>query len=103
MPDIPTLGELAKSPDDRRIMELLASTEDMGRSFVAGPGVPQARMKILRDAFARMMADPEFLADAKAKQLDVDFMHGEELQKVVESIGAFPRSLAVRAKEIVKP
>ena len=103
MPDIPTLGELAGSPDDRKIMELLASTEDMGRSFVAGPGVPPARVAILRNAFARMMADPEFLADAKAKQLDVDFMHGDELQKVVESIGAFPQALAARAKDIVKP
>jgi tripartite-type tricarboxylate transporter receptor subunit TctC len=103
MPDIPTLGDVAGNADDRKIMELLASTEDMGRSFVAGPGVPKARVAILRTAFARMMADPEFLADAKAKQLDVDFMHGDELQKVVESVGAFPPALAARAKEIVKP
>jgi tripartite-type tricarboxylate transporter receptor subunit TctC len=103
MPDVPTLGDLAANRDDRKIMELLASTEDMGRSFMAGPGVPRERVAILRDAFARMMADPAFLADAKAKQLDVDFMHGDELQKVVESIGAFPQSLAARAKDIVKP
>jgi tripartite-type tricarboxylate transporter receptor subunit TctC len=103
MPDIPTIADLAGSPDDRKIMELLASTEDMGRSFVAGPGVPKGRIAVLRAAFAKMMADPEFLADAKAKQLDIDFMHGDELQKVVESIGAFPAALAARAKEIVKP
>ncbi|HTI85666.1 MAG TPA: hypothetical protein VL966_03605 [Alphaproteobacteria bacterium] len=103
MPDIPTLGDVATNPDDRKIMELLAATEDMGRSFVAGPGVPKARVAILRDAFARMMKDPEFLADAKSKQLDVDFMPGDELQKVVESIGAFPPALAQRAKDIVKP
>jgi tripartite-type tricarboxylate transporter receptor subunit TctC len=103
MPEVPTLGDVATIPDDRKIMELLASTEDMGRSFVAGPGVPKAHVAILRTAFAKMMADPEFIADAKAKQLDVDFMHGDELQKVVESIGAFPPVLAQRAKEIVKP
>ena len=103
MPDIPTIADVAKNADDRKIMELLASTEDMGRSFVSGPDIPKGRIAILRTAFAKMMADKEFLEDAKAKQLDIDFMHGDELQKVVESVGAFPAELAVRAKEIVKP
>jgi len=56
----------------------------------------------LRAAFAKMMQDPEFIADARAKQLDIDFLPGEELQKLVESVGAFPPALAARAKEIVK-
>jgi tripartite-type tricarboxylate transporter receptor subunit TctC len=103
MPDVPTIGEVAGNPDDRKIMELLASTEDMGRSFMSGPGVPKGRVAILRDAFARMMADPEFLADAQAKQLDIDFMPGDKLQTMVESVGAFPAALAARAKEIIKP
>jgi hypothetical protein len=50
-----------------------------------------------------MMADPEFLADAQAKQLDIDFMPGDKLQTMVESVGAFPAALAARAKEIIKP
>lgn len=103
IPGIPTIADLASNPDDRKIMELLASTEDMGRSFVSGPGIAKGRVAILRAAFAKMMADKEFLEDAKAKQLDVDFMHGDALQKVVESVGAFPTALAARAKEIVKP
>jgi tripartite-type tricarboxylate transporter receptor subunit TctC len=102
-PDVPALPELASNEDDRRILRLLASTEDMGRSFVAGPAVPRARVAALRAAFAQMMRDPAFLADARAKQLDIDFMAGDALQKMVESVGAFPAALAARAKEIVKP
>ena len=102
-PPVPALPELAKSEDDRRILMLLASTEDMGRSFVTGPAVPKARVATLRAAFGKMMQDPDFIADAKAKQLDVDFLAGEALQKLVESVGAFPPALAARAKEIVKP
>jgi tripartite-type tricarboxylate transporter receptor subunit TctC len=102
-PPVPALPELARDEDDRRILALLASTEDMGRSFVTGPAVPQLRVASLRTAFAKMMHDPAFIADAKAKQLDVDFLAGEALQQLVESVGAFPPQLAARAKEIVTP
>jgi hypothetical protein len=50
-----------------------------------------------------MMQDPAFIAEARQRQLDVDFMSGEQLQQLVANIGAFPPALAARAKEIVKP
>jgi tripartite-type tricarboxylate transporter receptor subunit TctC len=102
-PDVPALPELATQPDDRRVLELLASTEDMGRSFLAGPNVPPDRVEILRTAFSKMMTDPEFLADAQKSQVDINFMGGEELQKLVAHVSSFPPALAERARELVKP
>ena len=103
LPNIPVLADLASNDDDRQILALLASTEDMGRSFVAGPNLPAARVDTLRTAFAVMMADPVFLADAQKRQLDIDFMQGKDLQTLVQNVGAFPPDVAAKAKQILKP
>ena len=103
LPHIPVLADLASNDDDKQILSLLASTEDMGRSFVAGPNLPPARVETLRAAFAAMMADPLFLAEAQKRQLDIDFLHGRELQALVQNIGAFPADVAAKAKQILKP
>lgn len=103
LPMVPVLADLASNDDDRQILALLASTEDMGRSFVAGPTLPAARVDTLRAAFAAMMADPVFLADAQKRQLDIDFMHGKDLQTLVQNVSAFPSDVAAKAKKILKP
>ena len=103
LPDIPVLADLASNSDDKQILSLLASTEDMGRSFVAGPNLPPARVETLRGGFAAMMADPVFLADAEKRQLDIDFLAGKDLQAMVQNIGAFPPDVAAKAKQILKP
>jgi tripartite-type tricarboxylate transporter receptor subunit TctC len=103
LPDVPTLPELTQNPDDRQIFALLASTEEMGRAFIAGPGVPQERVLLLRKAFARMMQDPQLLADAKNQQLEINAMGGNELQAYVTKVGEFPAALSARAKHILLP
>lgn len=103
LPTVPVLADLAGNDDDRQILALLASTEDMGRAFVAGPNLPATRGETLRTAFAAMMTDPVFLADAQKRQLDIDFMHGKDLQALVQNVGAFPPDVAAKAKQILKP
>ena len=103
LPQVPVLAELARNDDDRQILALLASTEDMGRSFVSGPGLPAARVAVLREAFAAMMKDKAFLAEAGKRQLDIDFLHGRDLQALVQNVGAFPADLAAKAKRALKP
>ncbi len=103
LPDVPTLPELTQNPDDRQIFALLASTEEMGRAFIAGPGVPQERVQLLRKAFAQMMQDPSLLADAKSQQLEINAMEGDELQAYVTKVGEFPAALSARAKHILLP
>jgi hypothetical protein len=103
LPNIPVLADLAGNNDDRQILSLLASTEDMGRAFVSGPGLLPARVETLRAAFASMMTDPVFLAEAKKRQLDIDFLHGKDLQALVQNVGAFPPDVAAKAKQILKP
>ena len=103
LPNVPALPDLAAGEDDRKILELLASTEDMGRAFAAGPKVPADRVAVLRTAFAKMMADPEFLKDSAARNFEIAFLHGNELQALVANIGRFPPELTAKARKVLMP
>jgi hypothetical protein len=50
----------------------------MGRPFAAPPGVPAERIALLRQAFDATLRDPQFLADAKKLQMEIDPLKGEE-------------------------
>ncbi len=64
-PDVPLAEELVPSEEGKRIMALFAAPSVVGRSFFTAPGVPVARVELLRQAFAAMLADRDFLADAQ--------------------------------------
>lgn len=54
------------------------------RSYSLSPGTPKKRVKILRDAFMATMRDPEFLAEAKKSDLDLNPLPGHEVEGIVQ-------------------
>lgn len=101
--NVPILADLAGNDDDRKLLDLLGRTEDVGRAFPVGPKVPPDRVAILRSAFARMMADPGFLREAKRLNFETDVMNGEELQTFIANVGGFPPELRTTARRILMP
>lgn len=81
--DVPTPLELAKNEEDRKLLAFAISSAEVGRSFLAPPGVPEDRVKALRAAFDAAMKDPELLAEVNKAQLDFDPASGEELAKII--------------------
>lgn len=82
LPDIPTSVELA-SEENRAVMELIMSSNDIGKYYFTTPGVPEDRLEILRRAFDAMVEDPGFLRDAEAIGATVNPMSGEDLQAMI--------------------
>lgn len=97
LPDVPLLPELARDEEGRRIIELFAAQVALGRPLYAPPGVPKARVAVLRAAFQKMVAAPEFLADAKRSNHDVNPVTGAELEAIVARMMATPPELAAKA------
>jgi tripartite-type tricarboxylate transporter receptor subunit TctC len=56
----------------RKLAALALASGEFGRPIVASPGIPAERVKILRDAFAKTLKDPDLLAEAKKKLLEID-------------------------------
>jgi tripartite-type tricarboxylate transporter receptor subunit TctC len=69
--DVPTMRELTTYPKAQAIIEFAEQPFLMALPFMAPPGVPADRAAALREAFALMMADDDFLADARNQRLDI--------------------------------
>jgi len=105
MPDVPTIHELMneyKTPaPTRALVTAILASGDLGRPFIVPPGVPAERLKILRDAFRKTMADPAFLADVKARKLAVDPDFGEDLEIIAKEAVSQPRDIVERMKKLL--
>jgi tripartite-type tricarboxylate transporter receptor subunit TctC len=98
---LPRMVDLAKTDDARKVLEIFASPSVIGRAFAAPPDVPPERVAQLRAAFAAMLEDEEFRADARKISFDLDPMGGAELQAYFTT-AAYPAALIERAKTIAK-
>ena len=99
--DIPSVQELARSDDDRKIVQLIASGDSLGKPLAAAPNVPADRVKALRDAFDATLNDPDFLAAATAAKIEVNPIYGPQLQDAVAKVLSTPKNLIARAKAIM--
>ena len=68
--------DLAHNERERQILQLILARQQMGWPFLAPPDLPAERAQALRQAFDATMKDPEFLAEAKQRQIDVNPMIG---------------------------
>lgn len=97
--DIPLMTELAKTPEQKRVLELFSGEIAMGRSFSTTPGTPPERVAALRKAFEATMKDPDFLAENKKLDLPVAPVHHEKLAAIVKSILSTPPDLVAKARK----
>jgi tripartite-type tricarboxylate transporter receptor subunit TctC len=106
VPDVPTIYELMekhKTPEiSRRVAQVLLVGDDLGRPMVAPPGTPADKVKMLRDAYASSLRDPELLAEAKKSNLDVDPTSGEDLQAVIKGLMNQSGAVIERVKNLLR-
>jgi tripartite-type tricarboxylate transporter receptor subunit TctC len=105
MPDVPTIHELMneyKTPAvTRSLVTLILAGGDLGRPFVAPPGLAVDRLKTLREAFQKTMTDPAFLADVKTRKLEADPDSGEQLEAIAKEAISQPREVIEKMKKLL--
>jgi tripartite-type tricarboxylate transporter receptor subunit TctC len=105
IPDTPTIYEIfdrENVPDEsRRVADVILRGGDFGRPWVAPPGTPKEHVQLLRDAYARAMADPQLLDDAKKGKMEVEPVRGEELQQLAEKMINQPPAVIERVKRVL--
>jgi tripartite-type tricarboxylate transporter receptor subunit TctC len=103
--DVPTIYELMneyKTPEaTRKLVTAILASGDLGRPFMAPPGLSPDRLKLLREAFMKTMTDPGFLDEVKKKKLEADPSSGEELEAIVREAMTQPREVVERMKKIL--
>lgn len=102
-PDLPNILDQAKTPDIRQALEFLYLPLALGRSLAAPPGVPPDRLDVLRTAVSQTMADPDFLADAKKLEIDIEPMSAADTKATIERLYATPPDVVRRIEDALAP
>jgi len=102
IPEVPTIEELAPA-GKRNMLTALYAAENIGRSIVLPPGVPADRVKVLRDAFAAMTKDPQFLQEGEKIGLEIGLTRGEEMNRIVENTVRDKSLMEVYRKIVTAP
>ncbi len=105
IPDTPSIYEIfdkEKTPDEnRRVADVILRGGDFGRPWVMPPETPAEIVKTMRAAYAKAMADPALIEDAKKAKFEVEFVSGEELQKLAETMINQPPGVIKRVKKLL--
>src|SRR3954453_4986800 len=102
IPDTPTFNELSGNDGDRAVLRSIASAADIGRAILTPPNAPADRMDPLRDAFATMLRDPDFIRDAERRSLEIGPMGGTELQKLILQAMDVTPEVAERTRRAIR-
>jgi hypothetical protein len=97
---VATVLSRAKTDEQRQLMELFYGPLKFGRPFVMAPGVPDARVAAVREAFSKAMKDPELQAEAKKMRVTAIEATGAEVQKLVTDLYKAPPQIVEKARAI---
>ena len=99
MPDVPLLSELGTTEADRTALRIYALGNELGRSIMGTPDMPQDRVAAVRKAFMATMQSPELEAEVKKMKIDVGPLPGDKVAGLIEETLQTPKAIFERARE----
>jgi tripartite-type tricarboxylate transporter receptor subunit TctC len=100
-PEIPLGLDLAHTPEDRQVLEVLCAPSATGYPSFMGPGVPRERVEAIRSAYLQSLKDPEFIEAVQRQGLDLDPIGAAELAETVRGIYALPEAAVEGARDLL--
>jgi tripartite-type tricarboxylate transporter receptor subunit TctC len=98
--DVPLVSEAARNADERALLRLLIEPENVQRPFALPPGVPPARVALLRQAFLDTTNDPAFQGEAERGGDELSPTPGGEVQTILAGVMDTPRAVVDKLKQI---
>lgn len=98
----PSVFDFVKTEEQRKILSLYSSSVEFGRPIVAPPNVPAERVAALRQALADTLKDPELLDEAKRQGMEMTYVSGEELEKLIADLMSTPPEIVEKMREMTK-
>ena len=69
--------------------------------IVSTPGIPADRLKILREAYAKTLQEPDLLDEAKKRGWELRPVGGEDLATLAKEVSVQPADVAERMKKLM--
>ena len=101
LPDTPAVMEFVKQERHKQIFRFVLNSATLGRPFVAPPGIPNDRADALRKAFETTMTDEAYLAEMKAKKLDVGPIKWSAIPALLKDFYSTPQDVVEETKAII--
>lgn len=106
IPDVPTLWEFMEkdkvSDANRRLAVVALGSGGFGSwPIVSTPNLPPDRLKILRDAYAKMLQEPDLLDEAKKRGWELRPVGGEDLEALAKEVSVQPADVVERMKKLI--
>jgi tripartite-type tricarboxylate transporter receptor subunit TctC len=106
IPEVPSVFELLDqynaSEAKRRLVHTYLGLWGFGSMpILTTPGIPAERLKLLRDAYAKMFTDPEFIEDTAKKGWEPRPVSGEELGALAKEVVNQPPEVSAALKRIL--
>jgi tripartite-type tricarboxylate transporter receptor subunit TctC len=99
---LPVDEDLALSDLGRGLMLVRGTPLSIGRPYAVRPGTPPDRVAMLREAIAKVVADPEFLAEAKGAQIEMEHITAEEVGKRFDAMMSQPPEVIEAMHKYIK-
>jgi tripartite-type tricarboxylate transporter receptor subunit TctC len=94
LPNVPLVLDLAKTQEQRDILEVIFAQQYMARPFIAPPSIPVDRLADLRKAFLETAKDPKFLSEAERARLEVvDTMNNADVEQLLDHLYSRPANI----------
>lgn len=98
LPHVPTPLDLAKTEEDKKVLEALLMWQELGRPFAAPPGTHPERGKALRKAFDIMVSKADFKKDIEKASLEVVPIDAKGAYAMLDKLYSYPPEIAKRAR-----
>jgi tripartite-type tricarboxylate transporter receptor subunit TctC len=96
---LPVDEDLATTALGKAMMGIRAAPLAIGRAFAAPPRTPADRVAMLREALAKTVKDPDFVAEMKKAKIETDYISPDEVAKLFAGMLEQPPEVQ---KELVK-
>ena len=100
LPNVPTPLDLARTKEERQVLEAILMWAELGRPFASSPGTDPARGAVLRKAFAEMVKQKDFEKDINIASLEVDPIVGKDAEEMLARLYAYPKPVVDRARAV---
>lgn len=100
---VPAGSQYAKTPKQQQMLRVLEAPLSIGQAFYVAQEVPKERVEALREAFKKMLADPQFIAEAQKMKLYVNPTGSAEIEDVVSKVYQTPKEILSELDTLLAP
>jgi tripartite-type tricarboxylate transporter receptor subunit TctC len=101
--DVPLARDNTITKVDRDVLDLATMGQEIGRPYIAPPGLPKARLDALRASFQTLLKDKEFLKVAKRAHVEINPSTAEECLALLNQLYKSPKDVVAKVRAILKP